>query len=610
MAKALGVDIVGGKLFAAWVEEGGPRPEPSATLSVDLPCELIPENVEKLGHWLRDQLTQAGIKASRVVCSLGRGYVTLKAIQAPVCPDGELPAIVAFALEGEWNHTGAQGGSVIDFQAGPVRGDEREVLVAMAPESLIDTVREMCESAGVPCGRIGLRPYATHFAWRHTTDRVEKGAALLVVPGADSLELAVWEEERLRLCRQVPIDTAEPRNDRAVAEVRRTIVSYQSQASDAELATVVVFGHGSSELADALRESVGHPVSLFDPTSLAPAGDGSCPPWIAASGSAQFDSSGADWPIDFLAPKKPLVVRSRHKSVAVLVGLLAFLVPASALSYVYLAVARQDARIALYEQELENLTLELKGLDETLARHQVLDEWLAGNVIWLDELADLARALPSTDDAYVTSLGVVVGARASTGKITLRGRARSQGIVTAAQTEWARDPSNHYVVAPGAIDTGTANGPFATSFDIKLDVTGLSRAEFDERTRRWAVTEPARRIPDGKERRLIGLENVRSAKKAPGKRSTVAAATAKEAPAPESSSEPSASERRADSSGESASASGQSASAEESEPKDPIARLIDELKSLPFEEREKKIKARPKFMQGLIRKRLKEAQGR
>ena len=612
MAKTLGVDIVGGKLFAAWIEDGGSRREASATLSAPLPCELVPENVQKLGPWLRDRLADAGIKASRAVCSLGRGYVTLKSIQTPVCPDGELPAIVAFALEGEWNQAGEQGGSVIDFQVGSVRGEEREVLVALAPEPLVAAVRGMFDAAGVACGAIGLRPYATCFAWRHANEQTHDGAVLLVVPGQDSLELAVWEGERLRLCRQVPIDPTEPGSERAVAEVRRTIVSYQSQASDAELATVVVFGSGPSELAEALRRSAGPSVSHFDPSSIGPADDGSCPTWIAAYGAALRRSTSAGWPIDFLAPKKPVVERSRHRSVAVLAGLLAFLVPASAASYAYVAVARQDARIAVYNRELENLTLELKGLDETLAQHRVVDEWHAGNVIWLDELTDLARALPSTDDAYVTNLDIVVGSRASTGTIKLRGRARSYEIVTAAQTGWARDPTNHYAVAPGSIDTATASAPFATRFDLELEVTGLPRSEYDERRDRWVAAEPSRRVPDGKERKTVGLANLRSVKRATNQ------TTSAERPTPEAPSDPapasSVPSRSDDSNGDQDSAteapSADSASASSSESKDPITRFIDGLKSLSYEEREKKIKASPAFMRKRIRKRLEEAQGR
>lgn len=599
VAKILGVDLIGSRLLVAELESR--KSTVVKVMTSDLPAELKPENAHRLGEWLKSQLAAAGMSAKDAVCTLGRDRVTLRSIEMPVCPEPELPAMVAFEAEDSWNQPGVE--PVVDFEAGPVGEMGREVFVAMAAKPMVDTLVEMLSTAGLTCHHMSLRPHATHHAW-HTYADVQEGNTLFVVPGDENFDLSIWLGRQLASCRSLKFNATENPSKRIVSEVRRTIVSHHSHFPDAQVERVIVCAPNHYSLAEALREELGIPVDRFDLTQHLEVDGGELNAGIvAAVGAALQQFSKQPWPIDLLNPKKPPVVRDRTRSVAVMAGLLLALLPIGAVVYGKQQIAEKQRQIDFYAQELGRLNAELAARKPMLKRHEEIANWAHGEMNWLNELQELSARLPDTSELYLTRLDMGAGKKNEPGSVALDVRTRLPSTVTERITQLAQHESARYSVKLGTSRFIDDSSEYVYFFALDAKVEPLSDQAVKELGPTWKETLAKLEPKDGTRRVPIELQRPAAVAKASNSTSSAKSEAAK----PQSESTAEKSDSAPASKPESSATAAKTEQPSTSGSDDDGVDLIERLKAMSYEEREAKINSLPRFLQMTVRKKLKES---
>lgn len=593
MPSVLGVNFMGSWVLAVEVKTNGRRPKITAAHAAKLPHELAPANADRLGNWLKGELKTHGFHASDAVCAVGRNLVSLRSVKVPNCPDAELPAIVRFAIEGE--SQAPLDDLVLDFQHPEGTDEEREVLTATMSSGAVTAITTMLRVAGLTVKRVSLRALGAQFACSLGKLSGMSGWNLLLSLGAEANDLSLWNGKQLILSRSMPVN-GDDAVTRVIADVRRTLGAFHSQYPDAAIGKILTCGKRSAEIADAVAGATGEPTSplqfseILDVEKLsslvtnsefeniAEGGE-----FIATAGCAWREAEGADWPIDFLHPKRVVLARNHRKSIAALGGALAALLLVGVVFQTRQTFADRDRRIALYANELTQINQQLSSLRPTLDRHKVLKDWADGNMNWLVELTAVTAAFPPTEEAYLTGLELYAGRTGKPGSMKIDGRAKGQNIVTSAQKNWARD--DRYLVAPRGIDPATDTPEFPWRFGFDLTMRPLPAKEIADHALEWtrlASLEP----PEGRKRMEAAIgAKAKAPSETPQANSKAARRGSNEKSSPPPAAEPSSDE----SSG------------------DPVARLVEKLKAMPIDDREAEIAKAPKFLQARIRKMLKEA---
>jgi hypothetical protein len=131
--------------------------------------------------------------------------------------------------------------------------------------------------------------------------------------------------------------------------------------------------------------------------------------------------------IDFLHPRKKREPPSRKK-MALLAGVAVALVLATGLHYAWGKFSAVDEQIAQLNRRLKQLDQSVRRAKEKEAAVAAIEEWLAGDVVWLDELRDLSLRFPKPRDAVL--LRMSLGSKPNGGgAIELEGVVRDPSIV-------------------------------------------------------------------------------------------------------------------------------------------------------------------------------------
>jgi Tfp pilus assembly PilM family ATPase len=577
VAKVLALDISGNCMHAVEVTAGGRSA--AAAFSALLPAELAPANIDVLATWLRDLLARHSVRTNHAVCALGRSRVSLRLVRVPKCPDQELPAIVQFAVDSE--PVGAPGPTVSDFQVGPNVGQERQALVAQIGRQTIDTLAEVLRRAGLTVEHIGLRPFATRYLWERLSPESHDGPVLLTnATDRETVELSVWDDDRLLVCRSVRVDQNGSSVGRLVSEVKRTLAAHQSQDGSAAIEYIAVVGEQSESLAAALRGAIEAKVEAFGIDggwSLPGETGGGEFATALAAGWRQLDRAG--WPIDLLNPKKPPVKRDHRKRLVALAVALVVLVPVIAYGFVSWRIRAYDQRIDSLQTEIDRLKGVLRANDPLQRRHQSMKDWEAGSVNWAYELGELVANFPDTTDAYVERLEMTAGRKNRSPSFKLSGRTRSQDVVTKSQANLAGELGAHYrVTHPAKLQPSDSSDEFRWRFvDLQLALTADPPDTQAQRTQRWRD-------------RLVELKSARGGKvREPMAIRTKAVAKAAPSPSALATTAPPPTDTADDGD-------------------DAVARLLGKIKAMPAEEREKYIESSvPGPLRARVRKLLAES---
>lgn len=441
-----------------------------------------------VGERIAAALAARRITRVGALVAIGRSEIELRRLSLPPAPDDELPELVGFQAMREFNVLGEDW--PLDFL--PIDSDPeqpRNVLAAAIKPELVAKIQETCQAAGLKPSRLVLRPCAAASLVCRQEPPKPGEVRLLVDLLAEEADLTVMVGEHVVFLRRarlhgdpvaLPSEGHEdsPPNGREasealVSEVRRTMVAAQNQLRGERVESVLVCGSGQQHtaLVESIREQIPAPVDLFDPFGeLRLEGDlrSSLPDhpdrFAPLLGMLWDELDGTPHAFDFLHPRRRPEPPSRRNTYA-LAGLAAALLVVLFLGYGWLQSRWLEADIKRLNTESTALDRLVEQVAETQDACDEIEEWLSGNVVWLDELRWLSEKFPDAEDAMLTQVTLSV----SSGKreIAVDGQAKSVEAATKLD-RGLQDPSHRLVGKTKSEDQ--SKRPYPVQFKSSLSL--------------------------------------------------------------------------------------------------------------------------------------------
>ena len=415
---------------------------PEITLDQAFSIPLIPRDPGqtfadmKIGERIAEELAALKVGRGETLVAVGRASIELRQLSVPAVPDEELPDVIRFQALRQFTTIGEDW--PLDFV--PLENGESEnvnVLAAAISPEMVDQIRETCQAGDLTPKRLILRPFAA----ASLLDRHDRGAQpprLMVDLLADEADLTVLIGHQVALMRTVRLTAGEDgaQAKALLGEIRRTIASAQNQLSGHRIEKVILCGAGADQvtLKEVLESQLSYDVEVFDPFDgihlgsdlqvRLPEHTGRFAPLL---GILRDEAAGAAHAIDFLHPReKPQPVGQGRRGV--LIGSLVAVAALAAVVLIWMQLAGMD-------DEIDQLTTEsnqLKEKVELAEKHRTdlvaVDEFLASDIGWLDELRELSDRLPPSEDVIVTVLNMGTRPPAG-GQILLDGLVRESQLV-------------------------------------------------------------------------------------------------------------------------------------------------------------------------------------
>lgn len=462
------------QLVAATVKGTAVRLEQA--VAVDVPHSPNPAQAQELGHTLRDRLKAAGITPAPVVVAVGRDRVIFKDIRHPPVPPSEEAAIVRFQAVKELNDPANE--VVIDYVSRPATGADRRALAVVLRRELLSTYQQLCLAAGLKLAGICPRPFGAAGCVRHAgaTDTVG------VLTAADKwAEFCVVRGDHVLLARTLAL----PGSDEALlGEIRRNLAVFAGQAPQEPVrALYIADGTPRGNLRDRLCDRLAIPVHALDPLGELPAPPERRGGFAGAVGLLHVLAQQGALPINFNQPRdvKPTTDPNRRKAVlaASLIG--ALLLAGVVMGWTTLAAKdRRLAELMLQKTALDTQLVQSRDDDK---RIKAIGEWVGTEVVWLDELYDLADRVPDVTAMRITGL-TAVPRRTTAGdkhvaSITVNGISNDNyDMVDGLIRQFVRDGA--YRVAPKKMSRNNTgiDRVFSQQFSVQMDVEPRPAAKY------------------------------------------------------------------------------------------------------------------------------------
>jgi Tfp pilus assembly PilM family ATPase len=446
VARTRGTELV---LEQAFAVELAPR-ETTATTASQAGLDT------DLGPRLAAALAAHQVGRVETLLAVGRANIELRQLSLPPAPAEELPEMVRFQALRQFTTINEQW--TIDFVVVDVGTSETcEVLTAAISPEMVSQIRGTCEAADLTAKRLVLRPFAAASLLRRKRPLDEDTCSLMVDLLADEADLTVTLKNQVILTRTVRLAAgvdAAAQSRALFGEVRRTVAAARNQLRGRRIERVILCGSGEEQvlLKEAIETELSYPVETFDPfdgirlsgslQAAHPTNPGRFAPLI---GMLLDEAAGAQHAIDFLHPRRKPQPPNRFRRFGLVAGLAATVVLAIAF-LVWNELAQLDA-------EIEELTAELKALDEPVKRARVrmadvarIEEFAQGDYVWLDEIQRLSQQLPSADQVVLTQMLFSVRSP-SGGQLILDGNAKTPADLE--QVQAALRESNRVVLSKG-----------------------------------------------------------------------------------------------------------------------------------------------------------------
>lgn len=403
MPRFLAIDADANGLFvaAATVTRGAVVVERVASRPAAPP--LTPATAAGLGAAVRELLTQAGIKPAPVLLCVGRDRVIPKEIRHPPTPPADEPAVVKFQALKELADAGDD--IAMDYAPlPPTTAGERRALVVFARKDVLVAARLLCEAADLKLAAVTPRPFAAVAAFRHATrdrglDADECVAVLTVGPAGG--EFTVARGGHIAFSRAVP-EPAAANEALLVAELRRNLTIYAGMPAAPPVRTLFVAEATDPTregLADRLGDVLPVPVSRFDP--FAHTGDtGTTVPPAVRGGFAGvlglFAAKAADdiLPINLASPRQPRAAADPNRPRILVAALVAVLVLGVGAAIGTAELGKAGRAVADATNERSRVDDDLQRFELDAKRLAAADEFANREVVWLDEVYDLADRFP------------------------------------------------------------------------------------------------------------------------------------------------------------------------------------------------------------------------
>jgi type IV pilus assembly protein PilM len=212
LGSVLGIDIGSRKIKVCEIKSQGKEPAVTALGIIDTPEGAVDHsgiyNAEAVGVALKTVLQQAGASTGAAVVSLaGQNSVLVRTLEVPKMNNDELKEHMAWEINR--NIPFAESTVVSDFK--PLGGDDpnspnMDVVMAIAPQSAIDTVLQAIKKAGKSAAALDVEPLsmARSIAMSYA-DLPATETVCVVDMGASTCAINIFSNNKLLMPRQIPI---------------------------------------------------------------------------------------------------------------------------------------------------------------------------------------------------------------------------------------------------------------------------------------------------------------------------------------------------------------------------------------------------------------------
>jgi hypothetical protein len=476
----------------------------------EAPPVLGPDTARRIGEQLREKLRAAGIAAAPALVSVGRGRVILKELRYPAVPPAEEPALVKFQAMKELSDSPDE--VVLDYAplANGAPSSERRSMAVVIRKELYGAIQQMCASANLRLVAATPRPYAVAAGLARAfaagavpgpDSKSEAVASLLLGPAGG--EFTVARAGDVTFTRDVPgpVASSEPM---LLGEVRRNLTMYAGAAPGHPVQGLYV-AEAAGGWAGRLRAALGIPVHAYDPLN---GGASDVPEPLrgrfAGAAGLLHAKAAESIPINFAAPRQPVVVKDPNQSRLVVAALAAVLLLAVGGFYGYLKLGAADDRLATLQRQKTDLEKEVKALEPDTKRFDAAKKWQARQVNWLDELFDgtdrfreaTEKLRPNQRMAASLFKGTAIQPDTKTGKLQNQAKidwkitSGSIEAVNAIEDSMRQRESKYYVGAIKTYGSFVQGDASSREYTITARVNGRPPAEY---TRYPSFVPPVRK---------------------------------------------------------------------------------------------------------------------
>jgi len=477
-----------------------------------LPGEEPAQVSAVLTGWL-NQINPSRSK-TRLLVAIGRGKAELRQLNLPPVPPEELPALVRFqALQ---SLSISSDSAAVDYL--PIESSDQSTSViagGVAPATM-KQIADISESISIDLKRVVLRPVAAAALYSAGANG-QIADCVLVDLLADDVEIVIFRDAKVVFVRSVrmPQQTA-GRTTQIAGEIRRSLMACGTDASETTPTRVIIWGQAKTHESEAqsLRETLRCEVGTLDPLSLVTLDwrsnksggrneataehTGRFAPLIGLMvADAAAEAIGGQSPllIDFLNPRKTVEVQ-RDDRIWIGAGAGALAVALLLAFLAWSSLSSKTAQIAERRERLAELRPAVTLAETGLARTEQIDQFLDGNVIWLDQLQRVAERMPSSDRAILKNMAGSLLAREGGSRLTLTAAAKSP--VEVDKMETALRDEDHSVSGTGANDLGDRNAyrwGFTQSVTVRPTTIREARYEAFTPAMEESETEPMDESP-------------------------------------------------------------------------------------------------------------------
>ncbi|HEY2761787.1 MAG TPA: hypothetical protein VGI75_13620, partial [Pirellulales bacterium] len=450
-----------------------------------------------IGRRISESLAVRGIRRGKTLVAVGRANIELKNLTLPPAPPDELPELVRFQAEREFNTLTDDW--PLDFVPLPGEtGDALTVLAAAISPELVGEIQITCQAANLTPARLILRPCAAASLLSRVRPGTEQKVRLLVDLLTEEADLTVLAGESVVFMRTARLPLEMFQNDplRALLpEIRRTIAAVHARGHGQQIEEVFLCGEGNSQglLAREIGRELGLPTEVFNPLTCCTIGGElrrnmpEHPSRFAPLVGMLLDE---DEPgiatIDFLNPRKRPEAPTRRREYTI-AAVAAAAVIAIGVLWIWLQLGSLDNDIAQASEHLKRMDPAAKTADDNLKKAAEIEKWIGGDVNWLDELARLATKVPPAKDLMLTLITTPNDYLKNTSNMHLEGVARSTNVVE--QLPQALRDDQHDVTPRSAVqdDRGRKEYPWQVKADLRINPVKPEATQAKPRT----ATAPA-----------------------------------------------------------------------------------------------------------------------
>lgn len=415
-------------------------------------ADIVPIGEDGLASALKTLSAKYSLNKSNCLVAIGRDQAELRQMDFPPVPLEELPDMVRFQAIRQFASAGDS--ATVDFIATQTDDDGVKAIVSATGPSHLNPIRKSMEAIGWTLNRIALRPIAAAALYRvcvlgnaskqngPVTSLPDGSATVALIDlVGDEAEIVLMRRGHTVFVRSVRLPPEMPARTNALAgEIRRSMMACGAAGTNCH---VIMWGEETrheeeiKRLGERISEQQDAPceTELIDPFDLVDADRtaresvgrtvGRLAPLI---GLLVADAKHADELIDFENPRRTIEVKTDPRKVAAMVGI-PIAVIAALLWMLWGNLSRLDEQIEKQTAENKEMRGKSDAAEVLIAKVDRIDQFLNGDVNWLEELERLAVAMPGADQLMLNEVSATANTRVGGGSLSISGRVTSPEVI-------------------------------------------------------------------------------------------------------------------------------------------------------------------------------------